>query len=68
LIHDAMVITGHAWSQHYTPAVWAAWRAALPGLGLGLVVGFLVEKYVNPAAFRQIVLWLLIATGLRLVF
>jgi uncharacterized protein len=66
LIHDAMVITGHAWSQHYTPAVWAAWRAALPGLGLGLVVGLLVERHINPAAFRRIVLWLLIAMGLRL--
>jgi len=68
LLNDVTVIAGHAWSQHLTPVVWAAWRTALPAITLGLLVGLVVERYVNPAVFRRIVLWLLIVTGLRLVF
>ncbi len=48
--------------------VWAAWQTALPAIALGLLVGLDAERYVNPAVFRRVVLWLLIVTGLQLVF
>jgi uncharacterized membrane protein YfcA len=68
LLNDALVITGHALSSHLTPVVWANYRVALPALGLGLVAGLSLERFINPAAFRKIVLLLLIVMGLRLIF
>ena len=67
LLNDIVVITGHALSQHLTPAVWSNFWIALPALALGLAAGFGVERLINPAAFRKIVLLLLIVTGLRLI-
>jgi uncharacterized membrane protein YfcA len=68
LLNDALVITGHALSSHLTPVVWDNYRVALPALGLGLVAGLSLERFINPAAFRKIVLLLLIVMGLRLIF
>ncbi len=67
LLNDILVITGHALSQHLTPAVWNNFWIALPALALGLIAGFGVERLIPPAAFRKIVLLLLIVTGLRLI-
>jgi uncharacterized membrane protein YfcA len=67
LLNDVVVITGHALSQHITPAVWNNFGIALPALVLGLAAGLGAEKLINPAAFRKIVLLLLIVTGLRLI-
>lgn len=68
LLNDALVIMGHAVSQHLTPAVWTNYQLALPALALGLAVGLSLERYIHPAAFRKIVLLLLIVMGLRLLF
>ena len=68
LLNDALVITGHALSSHLTPVVWDNYRVALPALALGLIAGLGLERLINPAAFRKIVLLLLIVTGLRLMF
>jgi uncharacterized membrane protein YfcA len=40
----------------------------LPAIALGLVVGVGVERFINPATFRRIVLWLLVVVGVRLIF
>jgi len=68
LLNDVLVIAGHAASRNLTPAVWANLGLALPAVGLGVLVGLGLERYVNPALFRRVVLVLLIITGLRLVF
>ena len=68
LLNDVLVITGHAVSHHLTPVVWANYWLALPALALGLVAGLSLERLVHPAAFRKIVLLLLIVAGLRLIF
>ena len=68
LLNDALVIVGHAVSSHLTPGVWASYRLALPALALGLAAGLSLEHLIHPAAFRKMVLFLLIVTGLRLIF
>jgi uncharacterized membrane protein YfcA len=68
LLNDVLVITGHAVSHHLTPVVWANYWLALPALALGLAAGLSLERLVHPAAFRKIVLLLLIVAGLRLIF
>jgi len=62
-----LVIVGHALSHHLTPVVWENYRIALPALALGVIAGLGVERFINPAKFRQIVLLLLIVTGIRLI-
>jgi uncharacterized membrane protein YfcA len=68
LLNDALVIAGHAWSNHLTPAVWENFRIAVPAIALGLVAGLVLERFINPAVFRRMVLWLLILMGVRLMF
>jgi len=68
LLNDALVIAGHAWSSHLTPAVWENFRIAVPAIALGLVAGLVLERFINPAVFRRMVLWLLILMGARLIF
>ena len=68
LLNDTLVIAGHVLSRHLTPAVWENFLIAVPATVLGVVIGLGVERFVNPSAFRRIVLLLLIVMGLRLIF
>jgi uncharacterized protein len=68
LLNDALVIAGHAWSSHLTPAVWENFRIAVAAIALGLVAGSALERFINPVVFRRIVLWLLVLVGVRLMF
>jgi uncharacterized membrane protein YfcA len=68
LLNDALVIAGHAWSGHLTPAVWENFRIAVAAIALGLVAGSALERFINPVVFRRIVLWLLVLVGVRLMF
>ena len=67
LLNDVVVITGHALSRHITSDVWINFGVALPAIALGLISGFALERLINPAVFRKIVLLLLIVAGLRLI-
>lgn len=68
LINSVTIITAHALAQHYTMDVWQQYVTALPGLALGLLAGFFLDRFVNPGVFRKLVLALLIALGLSLIF
>ena len=67
LLNSAAVILTHAVSGHFTRPVWQAYLLALPAIGLGLVAGFALDKKVEPAVFRKMVLVLLIVLGVRLI-
>lgn len=67
LLNDALVIASHAASRHLTSSVWQNYAVALPAIGLGILVGLSLERHINPATFRRVVLWLLIVMGLRLI-
>lgn len=68
MLSSVTVLGTHALAQHYTPDVFQAFLIALPGILLGLAAGIALDRYINPALFRRIVLLLLIVLGLNLIF
>ena len=67
LLIDAMTIASHALSGNITPFVWQNYLLILPALGIGLVAGLALDRFLNPLLFRKIVLVLLIVLGLRMI-
>lgn len=68
VLNTLAVVATHGLSGNITAAVLTNFLVALPTLCLGLFAGWQLEKRVNPALFRKIVLVMLIMIGLRLVF
>jgi hypothetical protein len=68
LLNDALVVASRAWDRQFTPEVWANFAASAPAIVLGVAIGAILERFIPPATFRRIVLWLLIVMGLRLIF
>jgi uncharacterized membrane protein YfcA len=67
LVNDVIVIVTHAFSGNLTPAVWQNYLLALPMIAVGMVAGGALDKRMDPATFRKIVLGLLIIMGVRLM-
>ena len=67
IINDLTVLISHTLAGNLTPVVWRNYLIALPAIGLGIFIGLKVDRRVNPATFRKIVLWLLIVMGARLI-
>lgn len=67
LINDLIVAGAHAWSHNLTPAILQLYLWALPAIVLGVLAGISLDRRLDPAAFRKLVLLLLVAMGLRLV-
>jgi uncharacterized membrane protein YfcA len=68
MLNNLTVMAAHALAQHYTPAVFQSFIVTLPGIALGLAAGITLDRFIDPALFRRIVLLLLIILGLRLIF
>lgn len=68
LLNSVVTLTAHTLGGSFTPVVWESYLWALPGIGLGLVVGFSLDGRLDPHRFRQVVLVLLIILGARLLF
>ena len=67
LVNDLLVIAGHALSQNLTPLVLRDYLIVLPALIVGLFIGGRLDRRLDPALFRKIVLVLLVVMGLRLL-
>jgi uncharacterized membrane protein YfcA len=63
-----LVVAGHVWAGHVDRQVGSVFVASLPALVLGNIAGALSERFVDSQRFRQIVLGLLVVTGLALLF
>lgn len=66
-INGLMVILTHLLHGNITPRVLHAYVIMLPGLALGLLLGFLLDKRIPPELFRRAVLVLLIILGITLI-
>ncbi|MCA9918086.1 MAG: sulfite exporter TauE/SafE family protein [Anaerolineales bacterium] len=66
-INSLFTLTAHTLSGNFTAVVWQDYLWALPGIGLGLLLGRWVDGRIAPDKFRQGVLVLLILLGLRLI-
>lgn len=64
---DVITITSHALSGNVTSFVLQNYVLILPAIFIGLVGGLALERFLNPALFRKIVLVLLIVLGLRMI-
>ncbi len=68
LVVTLFVVAAHAFSGNLTEVVWLDFLCAVPAIGLGFVAGTWLDRYLNPALFRKVVLVLLVLLGLRLIF
>ena len=67
LVGSLSVVVGHVISGNYTPIVWQNFWISLPAAILGILAGTRLDRFINPARFRQIVLWGLILIGVNLM-
>lgn len=67
LILNFLLIVSHAAAGNLTPPVWEASLISLPAVGLGIVAGFLLDRYMNPDLFRRVILVMLVGVGLNLI-
>ncbi|HRQ37634.1 MAG TPA: sulfite exporter TauE/SafE family protein [Chloroflexota bacterium] len=62
-----LVLVGHLLEGNITPIVWHNGWLALPGAAVGLFMGGILGERLPAAAFRKVVLFLLLLIGLRLL-
>lgn len=67
IVNDAMVVISHGLAGNLTPIVWQNYLIALPAILLGIFLGLKIDRRLNPATFRTVVLLLLIVMGARLI-
>lgn len=67
LLNSFFTFTAHLISGNFTAVVWQNYLWALPGVGLGLLLGRWVDGRLPPDKFRVGVLLLLILLGIRLI-
>lgn len=67
LVIDAIVVLGHLAAGNYTSAVLTDYAWAFPGLILGMLTGLMLDRHLNPAVFRTLVLIVLFVMGVRLL-
>ena len=66
LVNNAVILASHAVIGNLTAPVWRNFLAALPAVAVGAAAGLSLDRLVNAALFRKIMLGLLVALGLRL--
>jgi hypothetical protein len=67
LVGSITVIIAHLSHDNITPDVLRYFLLALPSIGIGLLAGFYLERFINPLVFRNVVLVLLLFLGFSLV-
>jgi uncharacterized membrane protein YfcA len=67
-IGGTLVVISHLVTQRVTIEVLTFYVFALPALGLGILVGSRVDRYVDRERFRTIVTVMILVLGLALLF
>lgn len=67
LFNSLLVIGGHLLSHNITPLILQDYLMALPAILVGVLAGISLDRVIDPATFRRIVLWFLVALGIRLI-
>ncbi|MFN2134706.1 MAG: sulfite exporter TauE/SafE family protein [Candidatus Promineifilaceae bacterium] len=68
MVTGVVIIVSHALSGNLTKEVGYYTLYALPGLAAGLAAGFLLSNKIRPELFHRLVLFALIALGIKLLF
>ena len=59
--------SSHALSGNFTPEIWRIYLWSLPVIAIAILAGVSLDKVLNPAVFRKVVLVLLVILGIRLI-
>jgi uncharacterized membrane protein YfcA len=68
LLNSFLVAISHLAGGNLTPLVWRDFLVTLPAVGLGVLAGLALERFIHPPLFRTLVLLMLIILGVRLIF
>lgn len=68
IIVSSAVVVSHALTGNFTPQVWNLVWWTLPFLAVGILAGLSLDRWLNPATFRRVVLVLLVLMGIRLIY
>jgi hypothetical protein len=67
MVNSVSVVIAHVLAGHYTEIVLRDYAIALPMIVLAALVGFWLDRYINEAIYRKIILVLLLIIGVRLL-
>ena len=67
LVTNIIILLSHWADGNLTPVFWQASLWAIPGMLLAVVFGIFLGKWINVKRFRQLILLLLIISGIRLI-
>ena len=67
LVTNIFILLSHWVDGNLTPVFWQASLWAIPGMLLAVIAGIYLGKWINVKRFRQLILLLLIISGIRLV-
>jgi uncharacterized membrane protein YfcA len=68
VVSSVAVLSSHAVNGNLTPQVWGLFWWTTPFILVGLITGLSLDRWLNPAMFRYVVLALLVVMGIRLMF
>lgn len=68
MLNSVTVIATHAINKNFNMAVLSHYLVAVPAIVVGVGVGLLLDKKIDPLTFRKLVLGLLVVLGARLIF
>ena len=67
LVNGITALSLHIAEGNFTSTVFNSWLLAIPAIVLGSLLGFALDKYINPVIFRKVVLVMLIGIGVNLI-
>lgn len=67
MVNSVSVILVHATAGHYNAQVFQNYLYALPMVALGALAGFWLDRFINAALFRKLVLILLLLIGVKMI-
>lgn len=67
IVNSIFIVSNHIWSGNTTRDVWGYFLVMVPAIVIGILAGFSLDRRINPALFRKIVLLLLLIMGIRFV-
>jgi hypothetical protein len=67
MVNSALTVTAHLFAGHYTGDVLRTYAVAVPMILLGTATGFWLDRHINEALFRKIVLIVLLIIGVRML-
>ena len=65
--NSLLTTTNHFLAGNITPKVLSLWIYAVPGIIVGISLGFLMDRFIKPEPFRKVVLVLLFLSGISLI-